>query len=108
MRDGGLVIGVVGLIGISAGDVDAFNRQSPAGRFIDFGQRAAEAYIAGGDIERVGHVLRHELKDTVLAPAQDGVVWAGHAEVGDIGGAAGEDLGVGGGDVRVGADDEGG
>lgn len=107
---GGVAFAVVGVVGaglFGAFEVEAFDGQREAGDFVDGGEDAAEAGVAGGDFEEVGHAGEEVFEDAVFAAAEDGVVGTGHAEVGDIGGAGGEDAGVGGGGVGVGAEIEG-
>src|SRR5207302_1700511 len=53
-----------------------------------------------------GHVRRHKLEHPLLAAAENRVIRAAHSQVADVGAAAGKDLGIGGGDVGVGAEDD--
>ena len=101
------IIRIIRLIGVFAADFDSFHAEGASGFGVDFGEGTAEADVAGGDFEGMGHVGGHVFEDAIFAAAEDGIVGTAHAEVGDDGTAAGEEAGVGGGDVGVGADDHG-
>ena len=63
----------------------------------------AEGAGAGGDLEPVRQVGEEPLQNDFLFHPQYRVGRPGHPRVGDVGGAAGQDLGVGGLHVGVGA-----
>ena len=79
----------------------------PAGGWVDVDDRAAEADVAGGDVELGGAAGERGFHHAVDAAADDAFERAGHADVALEGGAAGEDALVGGGDVRVRAENGG-
>ena len=73
-------------------------------------QEMRAAHIFGlplAGFEFAGHSGEEAGEDELFFYADDGVVGAGHAYVGLVGGAVGEDALVGGGDVGVGAEDGG-
>jgi hypothetical protein len=76
-----------------------------AGRFVDVDDDGGQADVALGDFEGDAGLKEETLEDPVGAHADDRIVGAGHADVGQQGGAAGQDALVAGGDVGVGADD---
>lgn len=100
------IIGIIRMVGVFPLDFDPLNRQRPACFRIDLGQRAAKPNVAGGDVEGLGHVGGHVFDHAILAAAEDRVIGAGHAQIADVAGAIGKDAGVGGGDVRMGAEDK--
>ncbi len=61
--------------------------------------------VTFGGLELARHSGEEAVEDKVGFDADDGVVGAGHADIGDVGCALREDAGVGGGDVGVGAED---
>ncbi len=63
--------------------------------------------IAFGGLELARHSGKEAVEDEFGFDADDGVVGAGHADVGLEGGASGEDASVGGGNVGVGSEDGG-
>src|SRR5262249_53509597 len=82
-------------------DADPADRQRVARPRVDGEQGAVEAGVAGGDVEVGLDEGQRGGEDAVVAPADDRVVWAGHADVGLIRGAVLEDLFVGRDDVGV-------
>src|SRR5271157_4212136 len=86
---------------------ETLDRAGAAGGFVHVEQDGVHADVALGDREFRRHAVEKSLNDALLLHADDGIVRAGHADVGDVSGAPGEDALVGGGDVRVRADDHG-
>ena len=78
-----------------------------AGHWVAADQCGAHLGVAGGGFEFAGHAGEEAVEDQVFFDADDAVVGAAHADVGLVGGAAGEDAFVGGGNVGVGAEDGG-
>jgi len=76
-----------------------------AGRFVNVDDDGGETDVALGDFEGGVGLEEDALEDLVGAHADDRLVGAGHADVGQQGSAGGEDPLVGSGDVGVGADD---
>jgi len=70
-------------------------------------QRSAHLRIALGRFELARHSGEEPVEDQLLLDPNHGVVRAGHADVGLISRAAGQDALVGGGNVGVGAEDGG-
>ena len=73
---------------------------------IDLGEHAAQADVAGRDVERRGHVGGHVLHHAIFAATEHRVVRAAHADVGDERAAAGQDLRIGRRHMRVRAEDQ--
>ena len=86
-------------------NADSLDTQGLAGVGVDIDDRAADAYIVGGNVERRMDVGEHGPEDAVFASAEHRIVGSGHAEVGDVGGAVGQHALVGGGDMGMGAKD---
>ena len=78
-----------------------------AGGSVAGDEGGAHFWVALGGLELAGHSGEEAVEDELGFDADDGIVRAGHAYVGLVGGAVGEDALVGGGDVGVGADDGG-
>ena len=76
-----------------------------AGGSVAGDESGAHLRVAFGGLEFAGHAGEEAVEHELFFYADDGVVGAGHAYVGLVGGAVGEDALVGGGDVGVGADD---
>jgi hypothetical protein len=88
-------------------EAEAFDGAGAAGGFVDVDEDCVHLDVAFGYGEAGRHGVEETLHDALLLHADDGIVRAGHADVGDIGGAAREDVLVGGGDVGVRAEDDG-
>ena len=67
----------------------------------------AHLWISRSGLELAGDAGEEAAEDKFFFNADDRVVGAGHADVGLVSGAAGEDAFVGGGDVGVGAENGG-
>src|SRR6266508_2019625 len=85
--------------------VDSLDRSSPSGGRINVNQYGIECHGSGRDHEAVGDARQEALQDDVFVHPDTAVARSYHAHVGDVSGAPGQDPGVGGGDVGVGADD---
>src|SRR6476646_498660 len=83
--------------------VDSLDRCCPAGGTVNGNQYRIECHGAGGDHEPGRDPCQEALEDHVLVHADTAVPGSHHPDVRDVGGAARQDPGVGGGDVRVGA-----
>lgn len=68
---------------------------------------SADLRVSLGSFELSGHPGEEAVEDQLRFDADDGVVRAGHADVGNVGGSSGQHAGVGGGDVGVGSEDGG-
>src|ERR1700744_3590925 len=68
-------------------------------------QSGTHLWISFCGFELAGHSSEEACEDQLFFYADDGVVRTGHAYVGLVGGAVGEDALVGGGDVGVGAEE---
>src|SRR5216683_4433489 len=86
---------------------DAADAVGAAGGSVAGDEGGAHLRVALGRLELAGHSGEEACEDELLFDADDGVVGAGHAYVGLVGGAVGEDALVGGRDVGVGAEDGG-
>ena len=86
---------------------DALDAVGAAGGSVAGDEGGAHLWIALGGLELAGHSGEEAVEDELGFDADHGVVGAGHAYVGLVGGAAGEDALVGGGDVGVGAEQGG-
>jgi hypothetical protein len=75
-----------------------------AGGSVAADEGGAHLRVALGGLELARHASQEAGKDQLFFDSDDGVVGAGHAYVGLIGGAVGKDAFVGGGDVGVGAE----
>src|SRR5207245_2234531 len=71
---------------------------------IDRDDHAVQRGGSLGRLEADGHLGEEALQDQILVHADDGVDGARHAEVGDVGGAAGQNALVGGLEVTMCAD----
>src|SRR6218665_3525386 len=60
------VVGIVSLVGIAAGDFDAFDVGGFGGGFVDFSEGSTHADVVGGDVEAGGRVAGHELQHAVF------------------------------------------
>src|SRR3984957_13400520 len=78
-----------------------------AGGSVAVDKGGAHLGVALGGLELAGHSGEEACEDQLFFYADDGVVGAGHAYVGLVGGAVGEDALVGGGDVGVRAEESG-
>src|SRR5277367_543400 len=78
-----------------------------AGGFVHVNLHSVHLHVAFGYREFCGERIEEALHDGFFLHADDGIVGAGHAYVGDIGSAAGENAIIGGGDVGVRAQDGG-
>src|SRR5256712_3929341 len=74
---------------------------------VSFDEYGVHLHIARGYVEAGGHAVEKFADDALAVHAEDAAVRAGHADIGDVGGALGQDAFVGGGDVRVRANDGG-
>src|ERR1700756_2035521 len=74
-----------------------FNAAGAPGLVIALDYDGAEADVAGGGFEARGHAAEEALDYQLLLYADDAVVGAGHADVGDVGGALGQNVFIGGG-----------
>src|SRR3989344_6923641 len=84
---------------------DALDLTAAAGLFIEVEQHGAQRTRAFGDIE-VRRKFLHQTREGFFdVHADNRVVTAGHADIGDVAGALGQDALVGGRHVRVGAND---
>lgn len=83
------------------------NAVGAAGGSVAGDEGCAHFWIALGRLEFAGHSGEEAVEDEFGFDADDGIVGAGHAYVGLVGGAAGEDALVGGGDMGVGAQERG-
>src|SRR6266404_581166 len=86
---------------------DAFDAGGAAGALVAVNPDAAEARVALCRFPAHGHAGEEALQHQILFDADHAVVGAGHANVGDVGRAFGQNALVGRGDVRVGAEDGG-
>jgi hypothetical protein len=105
-EDGGGRNGFVGHGALFA-EHDALNMMGAAGGSVAGDERGAHLGVALGGLEFAGHSGEEAGEDKLLFDADDGVVGTGHADVCLVGGAAGEDALVGGGDVGMGAEQGG-
>jgi NAD(P)-dependent dehydrogenase (short-subunit alcohol dehydrogenase family) len=69
-------------------EIQALDRAGAAGGFVDIEQNRVHLHVAFGDHEARGHCVEEALQHALLFHANHGIVRAGHAGVGDIGGAA--------------------
>src|SRR5262249_62350017 len=76
---------------------DAPDAGGAAGRRIDVHDRPTHARVALRHVERTGNEGDGGEQHAVDAAAKNTVVWPRHADVADEGGAAGQDLFIGGG-----------
>jgi len=86
---------------------DALDVVGTACRSVAGDKRGAHLRIAFGGFELAGHSGEETLENLLDFNADDGVVGAGHAYIGLVGGASGKDAFVGSGDVGVGAKEGG-
>jgi hypothetical protein len=86
---------------------DSLNVMGAAGGSFAVDEGGAHLWIALGGFELAGHAGEEAGEDELFFYADDGVVGAGHADVGLVGGSVGKDALVGGGDVGVGAEESG-
>src|SRR5882762_9843211 len=84
---------------------DVLDEVGAAGGSIAGDESGAHLGVALGGFEFSGHAGEETVEDEFGLYADDGVVGAGHADVGLVGGAVGQDACVCGGDVSVGAND---
>src|SRR5215472_5140565 len=85
--------------------VDALDRCCPAGGGVNGNQYRIESHHARGHHEPVRYPCQEALDDHFLVHPDAPVAGTDHPHVRHVGGAPGQDSGVGGGDVGVGADD---
>src|SRR6185295_13906007 len=85
--------------------VDSLDRSSSAGGGANGNQHRVESHRPGGHHKPVRNAGQEALQDDLLVHADAPVAGPHHAHVGDVGGATGQDPGVGRRDVGVGADD---
>src|SRR5215472_767837 len=78
-----------------------------AGGSVAADESGGQLWVTFGGFELAGHSGEEAVEDEFGFDADDGVVGAGHADVGDVGCALRKDTGVGGGDVCVGSEDGG-
>lgn len=102
------IVGIVTLrrrseVGFEAESLDV---GGSAGVGVNRDNDAVDANVVFGNAVRVGHLGHETLDDTIGTAAEDGGVRAGHAQVGNVSGAVGQNSFVGGGDVGVSAEDE--
>ena len=83
------------------------NRLGAAGLVVGLDVGAADAWAIFGDAEFGGKAGEEFFDDELLFDAYHGIHGAGHADVGNVGGASGQDAFICGLDVGVGADDGG-
>jgi hypothetical protein len=86
---------------------DAFDVVGAAGGPVTGNESGAHLWIALGGFELAGHAGEEAGDDLLFFYADDGVVGAGHAYVGLVRRAVGENALVSGWDVRVGAEQSG-
>src|SRR5450631_1710125 len=84
--------------------VDSLDRCCPAGGTVNGNQYRIECHGPGGDHEPGRHPRQEALEHHVLVHPDAAVPGPHHPDVGDVGGATGQDPGVGGRNVRVGPD----
>src|SRR5436190_1446565 len=83
---------------------NALDVSRPARAFIAFDAHSAKTHITSGGFEAHGHVAKKPADDQLFLDADHAVVRAGHADIGDVGRATRKDTLVGGGDMRVSAE----
>src|SRR5277367_3941389 len=88
-------------------EIYAIDGAGAAGGFVHVNLHSVHLHVAFGYREFCGERIEEALHDGFFLHADDGIVGAGHAYVGDIGSAAGENAIIGGGDVGVRAQDGG-
>jgi hypothetical protein len=93
--------------GVLFAEHDALDVVSAAGGSVTEDEGGAHFGVSFCGFEFAGHAGEEAVEDEFGFDADDGVVWAGHADVGLVGGAVGKDALVGGGDVGMGSDDGG-
>ena len=87
-------------------DPDSLDPLGLFGVAVDGDQDAVQSHVTRGDLEWERHLRSERFQDVLDAPAEDGIVRAGHADIGDICGAVGQNPLVGGNDVGVRAETE--
>src|SRR6202041_3755238 len=85
-------------------EIHAVDGAGLAGGFIDVNLDGVHLHVAFGYGEFCGQSIAEALHEGFFLHADDGIVRAGHSDVGDVGGAAGKHAIIGGGDVGVGAE----
>src|SRR3989442_13792321 len=75
---------------------------------VSFDEYGVHLHIARGYVEAGGHAVEKFADDALAVHADDAGVRSGHADIGDVGGALGQDAFIGGGGGGVRANDGGG
>jgi len=89
-------------------EVEAVDRAGLSGGFVNVDHDGVHLDVALGDDEAGGHgIVEKVFQDAVLFHADDRIVRAGHADVGDVGGPGGQHAEISRWDVRVRANHSG-
>lgn len=82
-------------------EVDALDASRTACGCVDIDDCPGDAQVGGGGLQTVGDLQNHPLQRDARVRADDGVVRASHADVGDVGRAPWEESFIGGEHMRV-------